>query len=80
MEGRGKEEGEGAGQAGMQDKLARLSAMLTVRARASLLCHRTQRESHKAQSLSKKTVFHRSHVFIQQGTHASGDSSTASIL
>lgn len=68
MEGRGKEEGEGEGQAGMQDKLARLSAVLTVRDRASLLCHRTQRESHRAQS--KKTVFHRSHVFIQQGTHA----------
>lgn len=70
MEGRGKEEGEGAGQAGVQDKLARLSAVLIVQDRASLLCHRTQRESHRAQSPSKKTVFHRSHVFIQQGTRA----------
>lgn len=35
-----------------------------------LLCHRTQRESHRAQSPSKKTVFPRSHVFIQQGTRA----------
>lgn len=36
MEGRGKEEGEGAGQVGVQDKLARLSAVLIVQDRASL--------------------------------------------
>lgn len=58
------------GASGCAGQASKLVSSAYCSGQGFLLCHRTQGESHGAQSPSKKTVFHHSHVFIQQGTCA----------